>query len=153
MRVSSATRPSSRGTLRSARTRTLLPATSASRTDRGLRTHWGADRRADLLGNVDEPAAVAPLVVVPADDLDHRPVRHRREPVDDQRVWVADDVGRDDRVVRVLHDPGPVLLARRRAEGVVYGLCGDLAAEDADEVGDAAVGHRNAHRHAVDSPL
>ena len=35
MRVSSATRPSSSGTLRSARTSTVFPATSASRTDRG----------------------------------------------------------------------------------------------------------------------
>ena len=38
MRVSSATRPSSSGTFRSARTSTVLSATSASRTERGTRT-------------------------------------------------------------------------------------------------------------------
>ena len=38
MRVSSATSPSSSGTFRSERTSTTLPATSASRTDRGTRT-------------------------------------------------------------------------------------------------------------------
>ena len=50
MRVSSATRPSSSGTLRSERTRTLLSATSAVRTERGVCLKEGAsrsDRRAD----------------------------------------------------------------------------------------------------------
>ena len=41
MRVSSATRPSSSGTLRSARTSTVFPATSASRTERG-QPHYAA---------------------------------------------------------------------------------------------------------------
>ena len=50
IRVSSATRPSSRGTFRSARTSTRFPATSASRTERGRCTREGAcrsRRRAD----------------------------------------------------------------------------------------------------------
>ena len=49
IRVSSATCPSSSGTFRSARTRARLPATSASRTDRGFRTKASgrSNRRSD----------------------------------------------------------------------------------------------------------
>src|SRR4051794_36395349 len=80
MRESSATFPSSSGTLRSARTRTRLPATSASRTDLGrftLRGDFRGKRRPDHRDQVDEPAAVAPLVVVPPEDLRHPALGHR----------------------------------------------------------------------------
>ena len=81
IRVSSATRPSSSGTFRSARTSTRLP-DDVGVADRPRPTHstgapTGMPR--DLLDDVGEAAAVAPLVVVPADHLDHAPVRHRRE--------------------------------------------------------------------------
>ena len=51
-----------------------------------VRTHSGRKRRADLRHQVDEPARVAPLVVVPAEDLDHRSVHHRQVAVEDRRV-------------------------------------------------------------------
>ena len=102
MRVSSATRPSSSGTFRSARTSTRCPATSASRTERGPTCLRTADREeATTFGQVDEPARVAPLVVVPAEDLHHRSVRHRQLAVEDARVRRVHDVGRDERIVRV----------------------------------------------------
>src|SRR6059036_413872 len=71
IRVSSATCPSSSGTLKSTRTRMRLPATSASRTERGLL------KSEEPLDEVDQTAAVAPLVVVPPEDLDLVPIRHR----------------------------------------------------------------------------
>ena len=54
----------------------------------------------------DEPAAVAPLVVVPGDVLDHVALDHDRPfGHEDARVRVADDVAGDERVGRVLDDP------------------------------------------------
>src|SRR4029079_6803118 len=92
MRVSSATFPFSRGTLKSTRTRTFFPDGSTSRivrfakpvnalsgSGRRLRVaRWGARRgraqlRGDELRDIGEAACVTPLVVVPGDDLDHVP--------------------------------------------------------------------------------
>ena len=54
---------------------------------------------------VDDAVRVAPLVVVPGDDLDHRPVHHRGQlGVDDRGGRVPDDVRGDDRVLGVLED-------------------------------------------------
>src|SRR4051812_42295293 len=97
MRVSSATSPSSSGTFRSARSSTTLPVNWAVRTERGsLKVLPAASRAAggaaqggtsrfprtplpvrararsqELADEIDQPARVAPLVVVPAEDLDH----------------------------------------------------------------------------------
>ena len=63
-------RSSSRGTLKSTRTRTRLPSTSRSSS---VRTHE------HLLGELDAAVRVAPLVVVPGDDLDQVALEHRRQ--------------------------------------------------------------------------
>src|SRR5262249_55582188 len=102
MRVSSATRPCSSGTLRSARTRTTLPSTFASRTDLGNRKMLALDRCRELVHEVDQPARVAPLVVVPAEHLHQVPPRHGQLAVEDARVRRLLDVGRDEWVGRVL---------------------------------------------------
>ena len=107
-------RPSS-GTLKSTRTSTRCPlATSRSRTRplaerriRGARVAASGDRRARQhpLGQVDDAVRVAPLVVVPGDDLHELAVdHHRQRRVEDRRVRRGDDVGRDDRVLVVLED-------------------------------------------------
>ena len=54
---------------------------------------------------VDEPARVAPLVVVPAEDLHDVARHHRQAAVEDARVRRVLDVRRDELVVRVLEDP------------------------------------------------
>src|SRR5919106_1097594 len=124
IRVSSATPPPSRGTLRSARRRTLRPSTSASLT-LALRnerepvpsgTYGG--RLQHLLRQFDAALRVAPLVVVPREDLHELPVDDRGLlGVEDRRVRVGDDVGGDDRVLGVPKDPvqwpGSRLLHRR----------------------------------------
>ena len=70
MRASSVMlRSSSSGTLKSTRTRTRLPSTSRSSS---VRTHQ------HLLGEVHAAVGVAPLVVVPGDDLDQVALEHRR---------------------------------------------------------------------------
>ena len=100
--------PSS-GTFRSARSRTRLPPASASRTlafasTAALRADGG--RLEDLAGELDAAVRVSPLVVVPGEDLDHVALEHHRlARVEDRRVRVADDVGRDDRVLGVGEDP------------------------------------------------
>ncbi len=65
MRESSETLPSASGTLKSTRTKTRLPATSASRTERASMS--GGDRQTggDERDQIGDAAAVAPLVVVP----------------------------------------------------------------------------------------
>src|SRR5437588_6545712 len=138
MRVSSATRPSSSGTLRSARTRTRLSATSASRADRGSlitsRDWRGRERLRHPLDEIDEPARVAPFVVVPAEDLDEPPVHHRQLAVERAGVRRADDVGGDERFVRELEEP-----LERTARGgcpkrFVHLVLRRLAAEDHNQV-------------------
>src|SRR6266542_3712786 len=86
MRVSSATMSRSpsatpsdfSGTLKSTRTRTFFPDGSTSRIVRfanpgtpALRRRWNAKLGCDERRDVGEPAGVAPLVVVPGDDLHH----------------------------------------------------------------------------------
>src|SRR5438309_3956320 len=75
MRVSSVMRPSSSGTLRSARRKTRLPSTSTSRIVSLFmaRLADGTARlepRCHVAGQVCDPAAVFPVVVVPRDHLD-----------------------------------------------------------------------------------
>src|SRR5688572_27439008 len=117
-RESSLTLPSSMGTLKSTRTRTRLPAGSKSRTV-SLSISGGAARRlrgaalaeafaealADVRHEIGDAAAVAPLVVIPGDDLDH-PLAddHRRQRVDDRRAVVALVVHRDERLVADAED-------------------------------------------------
>src|SRR6185503_12052950 len=107
-RESSLTLPSSRGTLKSTRTKTRLPATSTSRMvslsmgcsaplwsppsggSAGPGRELGGHEREE----VGAAAAVAPFVVVPGDDLHHRPAEdHRALRVDDGRARVAPEVG------------------------------------------------------------
>src|SRR5205814_10474962 len=90
IRVSSATTPSSSGTFRSARSRTRLPSRSASLTlafaNEGGGLVSGTDRRRlkHLLRQLDAAVRVAPLVVVPGEDLDEFPI-------DDDRLLRIED--------------------------------------------------------------
>ena len=80
--------------------------------------HVGLERAADERGQVDQPVRVAPLVVVPADDLD-LVADHLGQPgVEDARRRVGDDVGADDRVLGVGEDA----LERAVGRGLVGGL-------------------------------
>src|SRR6185312_6195664 len=118
MRESSVTLPSSSGTLKSTRTKTRLPATSTSRMvslsmgrsalqlpPSGGGTGAGGELRGDERQEVGAAAAVAPLVVVPGDDLDHRPAQHHRaRRVDDRGARVASAVGRNEVLVAHAED-------------------------------------------------
>src|SRR5919204_3146273 len=74
--------------------------------------HWGlgivSEHLADAGDEVGGAAAVAPLVVVPAEDLDHLALAagldHGALGVEDAAVGVADDVAGDDGVLGVLED-------------------------------------------------
>ena len=71
-------------------------------------------------GEVDEPVGVAPLVVVPGDDLDLGLVDHAgQRRVEDRRVRGLDDVGGDDRVLAVGEDAGQRAGVGARGEGAV----------------------------------
>src|SRR6266550_3045858 len=113
IRVSSATSPFSSGTLKSTRTRTRFPRTSASRMVRlsnaaavlAASGDRDAHLRGDELDDVGEAARVAPLVVVPGNDLDHVAQDDRVQPADDRRVRVALQIARDERLLGVIHDP------------------------------------------------
>ena len=62
-----------------------------------LTTAWGLLLRCDELGEFDKAVGEAPLVVVPGQDLHLAADDLRQRRVEDRRVWVADDVGGDDR--------------------------------------------------------
>ena len=81
----------------------------------GGRGQAGARRRTR---EVRHAAAVAPLVVVPGDDLDEVAAQdHVRREVDDGRAGVAPEVGRDERLVARAEDA-----LHRAGRGVAEGL-------------------------------
>src|SRR5260221_4570904 len=105
MRESSVTLPSSSGTLKSTRTKTRLPVTSASRTvslsmprsgDRaGRMAETTRQLGRDEVEEIGAAAAVGPLAVVPGDDLHHRAAKdHGGLGVDDRGARIAPEVGR-----------------------------------------------------------
>src|SRR4029079_16120299 len=157
MRESSVTRPSARGTLKSTRTKTRLAATAASRIlslSIGVaRSDGDGQASRDERDQVSHTAAVSPLVVVPRDDLDHRPAQdHGRRGVDDRAPAVALEVHRDERLVGdaedALHRAG-----LRRAEGVVELLDRGRAADIRSEVDDADGRGRDAQAEPVELAL
>ena len=111
--------------------------------------------RATRLDEVDEAVRVAPLVVVPADDLDEVAHRHRRARRRTcTRPASSDDVARrrsGPPCRRACPPERPVSDAARYA--ALISVDGRVALSDRDEVGDRAVGHRDAHRDAVELAL
>src|SRR5262245_612270 len=97
------TRPSSvivlpsSGTFRSERTRTRLPRTSP----RASSVEVTSERAADQGRQVDQAVGVAPLVVVPADDLHLVAVRQGAAGVDGAGGGPGHDVAADDLVLGV----------------------------------------------------
>src|SRR5262245_46613980 len=117
IRESSVTLPSASGTLKSTRTKTRLPAASRSRMvslsmivrlcsrPSGAGGRRGRETGGHESDEIGDAAAVAPLVVVPADDLHHRSVEdRRRRRVDDRAAAVAPAVSRHERVVADTED-------------------------------------------------
>src|SRR5450631_248268 len=96
--------PSS-GTFRSLRTRTRLPPSPPAAIRSVTVLIAVSQRRADEDAQIDQTAGVAPLVVVPADDLGHVAVDVGKTGVEDARRRVGDDVTGDDRVLGVGQDP------------------------------------------------
>src|SRR4029453_10521370 len=148
-RRSSVTLPSSRGTLKSFRTSTRLPATSAWST---VRSSIGLELLADQHGQVDKALGVAPLVVVPAEHLGQLAVALGQGRVEDAGGVVADDVTGAGRLARVADDPlqRPV---GGGAVGVVDLLDGGVAAQDHGQVGQGAVLNRDPQGDAVQLAL
>src|SRR5574337_130030 len=148
MRVSSTTLLSSRGTLKSTRRNTRFSRGSKSRTvslsisaSLSPKAARGPARGSQALGHVGHEvghaAAVAPLVVVPGDDLHEVAAEdHAGRGVDDRGAAVAAEVARDEGLVRDAED------ARQwagggRAEGRVELLDRRLPVELRREVHDA----------------
>src|SRR5688572_17284497 len=155
IRESSWTLPSASGTLKSTRTKTRLPATSASRivslsmTAIRARSNGGDRQSSGHVGDqVRDPAAVAPFVVVPGDDLDHVAAQHhRRFGVDDRGARVAAEVGRHQRLVGDAEDA----LERaggRGPEGIVQLVHAGLAPDRGGEVDHADGRRRDAQAEA-----
>src|SRR5262245_19956200 len=163
IRESSVTLPSASGTLKSTRTKTRLPAASKSRMVSlsmvsgapGWARSDGRDRQAgrDEADQVGDAAAVAPLVVVPADDLDHRAVEHHgRFGVDDRGAAVAPEVRRHERFVAHAEDPLHRAFGRS-PERVVELLDARRARDVGGEVNDADSRGRDAQAEAVELAL
>src|SRR3990170_849851 len=172
IRESSVILPSSRGTLKSTRTKTRFPATSTSRIvslsiyvlpvcvrrwatgpSGRLRGNRGRELRRDHLDQVGASAAVTPLVVVPGDHLHEVPAEdHRARRVYDRGARVAPEVRRDERLVRHAEDPGH-RAGGRGAERCVELLDRGVAGDGRGEVDDAHGGRRDAEAEAVELAL
>src|SRR5262249_20963381 len=96
IRPSSATAPFASGRWGPDRTSTRRPLTPCR--IKSSRVRMASERGADQHGDVDEPLRVAPLVVVPADDLHLVADDLGQARVEDARGRVRDDVGGHDRV-------------------------------------------------------
>mmetsp|Transcript_13739 Transcript_13739/g.32077 ORF Transcript_13739/g.32077 Transcript_13739/m.32077 type:complete len:391 (-) Transcript_13739:17-1189(-) len=102
---------------------------------------------------VDDAVGVAPLVVVPADDLDEVRVEHdARARVEDARLLLGLHVGRHERLVSVAEE------ALLRASGVLLDesadvLVGGGLGEAGGEVDNRHVGGRHAEGHAGELAL
>ena len=142
--------PSS-GTLRSDRTRTRLPRDVPEVVDCLIATVTASEPTS--VDEVDEAVGVAPLVVVPADDLDLVADDLGQPGVEDARRRVGDDVAGDDRVLGVAQ----VALQRavgRAALNAALTSSTVVSRETVDgEVGGRAGGDRHAHREAVELAL
>src|SRR3954471_18020160 len=158
MRESSVTLPSSSGTLKSTRVKTRFPVTSASRTVSlsmggsgrcAGRALARGELRRDEAEQVRATAAVAPLVVVPGDDLDHRPAQHHRaRRVDDRGPGVTAEVRRHQLLVGDAEDA--LHRSRRgRPERLVDLLWGRRPSDVRGEVDDPDRGGRYAQAEAV----
>ena len=90
--------------------------------------------------DVDEAVGVAPLVVVPAVDLDELAHAHREAGVEDRRVRVARDVARHDRVLGVPEHALERLAGGRLLVRRVDLLDRGLLLEVGGEVGERPVG-------------
>src|SRR2546430_2592136 len=101
-----------------------------------LRGNCRGDVGRDLRNDIDEPAAVAPLVVVPAEHLGHAPVGHRQVAVENARVRRVDDVGRDEWIVRVAKNALERAGVSRSTIGGVAVVDRHVAAEPDDQVRD-----------------
>ena len=101
--------------------------------------------RADVADEVDQPVGVAPLVVVPAEDLRAVADDVGQDGVEDARRRVGHDVGGDDRVLGVLQEPfsGPSAAALNAA--LISSLVAGLDSSHG-QVGGRAGRHRHAQR-------
>src|SRR2546427_2262045 len=160
MRVSSATAPCSSGTLKSTRTRTRFPRTSASRmvrlskVTRVLAASGDRDAhlRGDELGDVGEAARVTPLVVVPRDDLDHVSEDDRVHRADDRGMRVPLEIARHERFLGVIHDSLERSL-RRALERRVHLVLGHLTLQRCGEVDNRDRRRRYAEGHTGEAAL
>src|SRR4249919_2389563 len=160
MRESSETLPSASGTLKSTRTKTRFPATSTSRivslsmAASVPRPSGGDGQTGRHVGDeVRDAAAVAPLVVVPGDHLDHVPAEdHGRLGVDDRGARVALEVHRHERFVRDAED-ALEWAGRGGAERVVELLDRGRPADGRGEVDDAHGRRRDPQAEAVELAL
>src|SRR3954452_16584958 len=134
----------SRGTFRSERTRIRLPATSPSESNSPI-----SEGSTDVRDQVGETVGVAPLVVVPADDLDLVADHLGERRVEDARRRVGDDVGGHQRVGGVAQVATVGRLLDRRVDLLDRGLATCLEGE----VGGRPGRHGNTHGEPVELAL
>ena len=103
-------------------------------------------------GETNESVRVAPLVVVPGQDLDEVADDLGLGGVEDRGVRVAHDVGGDDRILGVLQNTLELTLSGG-LDGSLNGLDGDLLLRDEGEVGQGAGRGGDADGEAVELAL
>src|SRR5690606_12062970 len=107
----------------------------------------GSETLGDVLGQIDQAVRVAPLVVVPAGDLDEVSADVGETGVEDGRVRVELDVARDDLVLGVLEDALQTTADSSLAVHGVDLVDGEVVALGDDrQVDDRAGGNRYAVR-------
>src|SRR6476469_6669829 len=108
------------------------------------------DGYVDALRELDQPARVAPLVVVPGEHLDLGAAGHEREArVEDRRVRGLDDVGRDQRILAVGEDAAELAFVGARADRIVDRLRRCLVLDLDGQVHQRGGRHGHADREAL----
>src|SRR5438105_13454385 len=154
--VSSVTRTlpprTSIGTLKSTRTSTRFPRTSTSRrvSFAILTLTLARALLSKHLEHFDAAIAVAPLVVVPADHFHETIAEHDRQfAIEDARVWIADDILRDEWLVAVFEHAFVTFVGRSLFERGVHGVDGGVFFQDHAKISHRTVGRWHSKRAAI----
>src|SRR5215470_11479326 len=90
----------------------------------------------EKMRQIGDTAGIAPLVIVPGNDFDHTTAKsHRQKAIDDRRVRVTSEVGRNKRLFCIIEDP-PHWTSGSFFEGIIDSLFAGLLAHICDKVHD-----------------
>jgi hypothetical protein len=102
---------------------------------------WCFDRSCDARRFADYLTRIAPLVVVPAHDLDEISIDHLSQAeIEHRRSGVSDDIGGDERIRRHADDAAVAVAGRLFSKDAIHFINGRRSGRQDDDVGERSDG-------------